>query len=66
MIGILWKIIPVATGFFFAVSHPDVSQEIYKALTPIAYFIKDAIVGGLAFLGGLIWVTVFVRESKEQ
>ena len=54
MIGILWKIIPVASGFFFAVSHPDVSKEINDTLTPIAYFIKDAILGGLAFLGGLI------------
>jgi len=53
-LGILWKVIPIATGFFFAVSHPDISQEIYKALTPIAYFIKDTVLGGLTYLGGLI------------
>lgn len=54
MIGIVWKIIPIATGFFFAVSHPDVSQEIYKALTPIAYFIKDTVLGFLAYIGELV------------
>lgn len=54
MIGILWKVIPVASGFFFAVSHPDVSKEINDELTPIAYYIKDAIFSTLAFLGGLI------------
>ncbi len=54
MIGILWKIIPVASGFFFAVSHPDISKEINDELTPIGIYIKDAVFGALAFVGGLI------------
>jgi len=54
LIGILWKVIPVASGFFFAVGHPDLSKEINAEITPIGYYIKDAIFGALAFLGGLI------------
>ena len=54
MIGLAWKIIPVASGFFFAVSHPTISKEINDTITPIAYFIKDAVLGALAFLGGLV------------
>ncbi len=52
--GLLWKIIPVATGFIFAVSHPELSKEISETLTPIVYFLKDAILGGFAYIGGLI------------
>lgn len=54
MIGIIWKVIPVASGFFFAVGHPDISKEISDTITPIAYFIKDALLGTLTFLGGLV------------
>ncbi len=53
MIGIVWKVIPVATGFFFAVGHPDLAKEIADTITPIAYQIKDAVLGGLGYLGGL-------------
>lgn len=54
MISLAWKIIPVASGFFFAVSNPDVSKEISDTITPIAYFIKDTVLGALTFIGGLI------------
>lgn len=54
MIGLAWKILPIATGFFFATAHPDVSKEINDTLTPIAYFIKDAILGTLSYIGALI------------
>ncbi len=54
MIGIIWKVIPVASGFFFAVGHPTLSKEISDTITPIAYEIKDALLGVLAYIGGLI------------
>lgn len=54
MIGLAWKILPIASGFFFAVSHPDISKEINDTVTPIAYFIKDAVLGTLAYIGALI------------
>jgi len=53
LIHIVWKIIPLATGFFFAVGHPELSKEISETLTPIGYQIKDAILGGITYLGGI-------------
>jgi len=54
LIGIIWKIIPVASGFFFAVGHPTLSKEISDTITPIAYEIKDALLGFIGYLGALI------------
>ena len=51
--GIIWKIIPAFSGFFFAVGNPELSKEISDALTPIGIYAKDAFLGVLAFLGGL-------------
>jgi hypothetical protein len=53
-LGTLWKIIPVASGFFFAVGHPDLSREISDTITPIGYQLKDAILGFITYLGVLI------------
>ena len=54
MIGIIWKIIPVASGFFFAVGNPDLSKEINDKVTPIGIYLKDAIFGTLSYIGGLV------------
>ena len=53
-LGIVFKIIPVASGFFFAVSHPDLSQEINEGLQPIWVYAQDAILNALAWLGALV------------
>lgn len=52
--GLLWKIIPIASGFFFAVGHPELSKEISETITPIGYQLKDAILGFITYLGGII------------
>lgn len=53
LFGVLWKIIPAFSGFFFAVGNPELSTEISETLTPIGYQIKDGVLGGLGYLGGL-------------
>lgn len=54
MLGIVWKILPAFSGFFFAVGNPDLSKEISDALTPIGYYLKDTVLGFLAYIGELI------------
>jgi len=54
LIGIIWKVIPVASGFFFAVGNPDLSTEINEKITPIGIHIKDGVLGFLTYIGGLI------------
>ena len=53
-LGIVWKIIPAFSGFFFAVGHPELSKEISDTLTPIGYQVKDVLLGGVVYLGGII------------
>ena len=50
-LGVIWKIIPAFSGFFFAVSNPELSKEIADALIPIGIYAKDAFLGALVFLG---------------
>ena len=54
LFGVLWKILPAFSGFFFAVSNPELSKEIKDGLTPIGYYLKDGVFGSLAYIGELI------------
>ena len=54
MLGIVWKILPAFSGFFFAVGNPELSKEIKDGVTPIGYFLKDSVLGFLSYIGELI------------